>query len=838
MDKRRILYILFLSSGFSSLLYEVLWSRFLSLAFGATVYAITAVLSAYMLGLSLGSWVFGSYISRCKTPVRVYGLLEFGIGLYALITPFLFTSISKLHSLLLRNEISGTHSIFVRFFIAFVILVVPTFLMGGTLPAVSEYLVRRKTEMGRGVSTLYGLNTLGAVFGAFVTGIWLIGVIGMRNSLYLGVTLNLVIFFSIVFLFWKDRVERIGSEDVKQKRKSRVWKVPSKLLLFAYGLSGFVALAYEVVWSRILILYLFNGTYSFTIMLVSFLLGIGVGSLLIRKYVDRLKNSVFFFGVLEVMLGASSLVVYLTFFHLKDFMLFLQGAWGYNWWTIIGFALILSTLVMFLPTLVMGAIFPVATKAYRELRGGTTSLSVGWIYASNTMGTVLGSIAAGFVLIKFFGLLRTHLLLAILSILIGVVFIFLTVEKKRRSLYLVISLILILVCLYWIVGAENLRLHPVVSSPGQPEPTLLFYGEGPAATVTVFRYPGGQRSAYVNGTFIISDSYDALKTVKLLAHLPSILRDGPLDRALVVGFGMGVTTSELLFYPYREIDCVEIAPEVLKASFLFNDLNRGVYGDRRLNIIVEDGRNYVERTDKLYDVITVDPTHPVLGSGALYTLEFYQDCKKHLRPGGIFAEYLPLHLLSQHSFRSLLKTFMSVFPYTTLWMGQTHVIMVGSSREFSIPLEKMRKVFQDKGIKESLRLVDLGDPLSLMSHFISDWMRLKRIVEGGDINTDNRPFVEYIGPSAIRRENWPLNMKILLSAFGLPSYIEGDGESVKSFRDSLKAVLDARYVAYQGMVAYGFNNFVESLKLFMKARDMNPSDPVIRRLLKIAQRRI
>lgn len=839
MTKRRLIYLIFFFSGAAGLMYEVLWSRMLSLTFGSSVYAVTAVLSAYMAGLALGSYLFGNLASRSSRPLRIYGLLELGVGVSALLTPFAFNLIKRVHSFLLEANLSLSYSLLVRFLLAFIVLVIPTIFMGGTLPVISEHIVRHRKETGRGVGTLYSVNTLGAVLGAGFTGLWLIGVIGIHKTLLIAVTLNSLIFFVILGLFWNEKVRKKRIQEVPHPRKKTVFHISPSWIIIGYGISGFVALAYEVVWTRILILYLFNGTYSFTIMLISFLIGIGLGSLLIRKRVDSLKNPVKTFGLLEVLLGIFTLFVFFSFSHLKDLLLFLQKSIGYGWWSIIGFSVILSFLVMFLPTLIMGAIFPVVTKAYRELSGETTAKSVGGIYASNTFGTVLGSLVAGLVLIHLLGALTTHLTLVAMNFIIGAFFLVVTVRKNRRTLVAFVTFVLLFFTFVGLKKASETKLHPMISSPEGPKPSLIFYGEGPAATVTVFRYPRGQRSAYVNGTFIISDSYDALKTVKLLGHLPALFAEGPLRKALVIGFGMGVTTSELLFYPFREIQCVEIAPEVLRAAYLFRDLNREAYNNPRVRIYIEDGRNFIERSHDLYDVITVDPTHPVLGSGPLYTEEFYRDCRRHLTEGGVMAQYLPLHLMSQKNFRSLIRTFSSVFPYTTLWLGQTHVIMIGGKKPLNLSLSDLNSVFGKQDVKESLMGVDLGDPINLLAHFVTDWEGVKEIAIGGHLSKDDRPFVEFIKPESVKRENWPLNMLILLEAFSPPlKLLDLRGFESQDFLRHLKKVLSARKLAYKGMVSYGFNRKKEAVNLFEEALKESPDDPMIKRLLDLARRHI
>ena len=357
MSKRNRLFFLFFLSGFSALVYQVVWARQLALVFGNTTQAVSAILTIFFAGLAFGSWFFGRLIDRIKRQLLIYGLLELGVGFYAFLTPFLFSKLVPLQAFLLLQW--GTAS---AYFLSFLVLIWPTILIGGTLPVISRFLVRHPEERGEAIGKLYGLNTLGSVMGAFLAGFFLIRYLGVRETIWLAAGVNLLI--GLVVLVSSGQRLSVGKAGLAPRK---LVPKPYALnpILIAFGLNGMVALALEVLWTRVLILTFGSSTYAFSTILTVFLLGISLGSFLASKFIVNKKNLLTWLVMFEFCLGVmviafSSLLEKLPFLFLsfyKDKIGFLPNLWA---------AFGLSFLVMLLPTTLMGTIFPLVVKVFNQ----------------------------------------------------------------------------------------------------------------------------------------------------------------------------------------------------------------------------------------------------------------------------------------------------------------------------------------------------------------------------------------------------------------------------------------------------------------------------------------
>lgn len=404
---------LFLLSGFTALVYQIVWMRHLTLSFGASAFAVAAVLIAFMGGMSAGAFVFGRFADRRSDPLRLYGLLEAGIGLYALGLPFVIERLCQFYVLLYQKWEPGFYTIsLVRLAVSMLVLFIPTAAMGGTLPLLCALLKREGTGASRRVATLYGINTLGGVAGCVGAGFLLIPLLGLDGATYLCVAINLAI--GLVCLAVHPRRVLAGQEVARGGDRTTAIAAPKRgpeppvnddrvavfVAITAIALSGFTAMLYETLWTRILSMIIGTTVYAFTTMLAAFLMGIVLGNWL--YYLRPPKRPALVLGLTQALVGVWVLLVLpycdeLPFVFLKVFR---SASESWVLFQLLRFGLL--WLLLIVPTTLAGFSFPLCVQMLVQ-RGGETGRKVGYLYGFNTIGAILGAFVGGFVLIPFIG---------------------------------------------------------------------------------------------------------------------------------------------------------------------------------------------------------------------------------------------------------------------------------------------------------------------------------------------------------------------------------------------------------------------------------------------------
>jgi len=844
---RKILIVIFLISGMAGLVYEVVWVRMLTLVFGATTYAVSTVLFSFMAGLALGSYFFGRKIDSVRSPLRVYGFLELGIGIYALLVPGIIEILNEAYVSMFSEDIPNflTYSLF-RFVFATAVLLVPTTLMGGTLPVLSRHYVRGLGTLGWDVGVLYTINTLGAVFGVLLAGFFLEATFGVNKSIQIAAAANILIGIISLYLSTLPGFSLVQSATGKPvslhadtaavKKK----EIDPRFILWAFAISGFCALGYEVIWFRALILALYNNTYAFSIMLVTFLSGLALGSYLVSRIIDAKKDWVAAFARIEIAIGIVAMLALPVFIVLQNTaLIWLRNYLGgsFHGVTLAGF--VLAAVMMFIPTLLFGLTLPVANKIYiNNIKD--VGRKVGRLYSVNTIGAVLGSFIVGFLLIPYVGFIRANVILGILNLLAGV-FILYGLQgypsQKKKLTYGAVAGVVV-VALFSFAATDRISSLHVDMVKGAK---TIFYKEGATSTVSIVEMQGA-RAAFVNGTLVVGGTRGALQTVRMLAHLPMLLHKGRHEDVLVVGFGMGVTTYSVSLYEPGRFDVVEIAPEVLAGASYFRKFNHGIDEDPDLHIVIEDGRNYLLRTRKRPDVITADPTHPILGSGSLYTREYYRQVYNKLGEDGVMAQYVPLHLLGNEEFRSIIATFASVFEHSSLWYSLTDLVIIGTKRPLSIDYSKLQRDIAELEINKDLKLSNIEKPLRLLSHFLMGEKEIHNYVVGAEINTDDHPIVEFRGPKSIGIKTQALNLESILLYIGsVKDYVELPG-LLPTERQDAEGDLDAldrsnRYVI-KGMIHEYRKEMSDARRAYRAAVREYQDNPDIQDKLKVLDSRL
>jgi spermidine synthase len=647
--------LFFLASGFSALIYQVAWVRILSVSFGTTIYAISTVLTIFMAGLALGSYCFGRWIDRWTRPLLVYGLLELALAIYVASLAIAMPCIQDLTVSLLRGrELSHTSTSLIKFAIAGIVLLPPTTLMGGTLPVLAKFVTRSSQSIGRWLGLLYGLNTLGAVFGSLAAAYLLILWWGVNGSLFLAASITGLVGLASSGLALRIAAgsqgesrpagrEHAPSGEQTSSGATPISELPGTRLALLHTVafsSGFATLATEVLWTRLFINFLTANVLVFATILGAFLTGIALGSFLVSRRVDRLRSLNLAVGICllasAVLLGASVPgqgglgMLFQQIRRLESLSLASQ----------VDLSLASMFLVVAVPATVFGTVLPLLFRwSSRSL--ATLGSDVGRLYAWNTIGSIAGSFASGFLLIPLLGLNTSLLLLGLLYAALAALVVRQTGVRLASAAAALLALILIAMPsvrrpVYWFNGGFT----QLVRVP--PEQTL-FLEEGIEGTVGVLGI-GNTRALTVNGVAVAENSLRDLWDLMLKAHLPMLLHQDP-RRVALVGLGAGVSLGAVEAYQEPErIDTIEIAQEVVPAHRLFAESNRRSWEDPRLHLWINDGRHFLLTTETRYDVISVDPTDPPVVYQ--YTQDFIQLCHDRLDEGGIMVQWVPLFHLS------------------------------------------------------------------------------------------------------------------------------------------------------------------------------------------------
>ena len=751
---RRILLALFFLSGASALIYQVVWVRMFSLVFGITVFAVSTVLTAFMAGLALGSFYFGRLADRHSNPVRLFGFLELGIGLFGLSFPYLLDGVNHLHVEIQRHAAMGFYpGSLLRFALCFLLLLIPTTLMGGTLPVLSKFFVSRLKRLGWDIGRLYSINNLGAVIGVFLATFVVIRAIGVGATINLAAAINLVVGGVALLVAGALPVSKASAPERGDQTEPEVGQSGAEegapryprsvlyLVLWAFAIEGFAALSYEVVWSRILLVAsTHKSVYFFGVIVITFIFGLSLGSFIVAKFIDRKKDLLALFGFVEIAIGVGAVLVLRAFAVLPALQRQLHVHYAGSWWTsILGESLIFF-LIMLVPTTLMGMTFPIVGKIYTE-NMRRLGRRIGEIGCLDTIGSIFGAFVGGFILIPFMGVLGAAIATALLNLAVGAALLFSHPFMARKAK---LRIALLLICIgvggFLVVPSNTDLRHWQMRMPGD---RLLYHKEGISATVTVPQRRDGTKSLVINGAVTAWAQFADLRVHRMLAYLPLLLQDNP-HNAFVVGLGMGVTVRSLMQPGMEEVECVEISPEVVEAcGKCFSDLNEDVLGEPRLRLTIEDGRYRLLVTAKKYDIITTNAVHPRL-SPNLYTKDFYELCKARLSEDGIMCQWVPTNWMSEEDYRMLIKSFMHSFPHTSLWLINTfHAILIGSPSKLEIDFGRLARKMEEEKCKSDLSKVGIKNAFALLGQYVGDEDALNEYVRQVPLNSDDHPYVEF-----------------------------------------------------------------------------------------------
>ena len=758
----RLLYFIFFASGATGLVYQVIWVRITGLVFGNTSFSIATVLGAFMAGLALGSWFLGTLADRYERPLKVYGILEILIGVTAGLVPIAFRLIDNLYWGIapFLAPIPGA-DLFVRFTSSFAIMLVPTFLMGGTLPVLARFFVHSRDEVGSKLGALYALNTFGAAVGSLAAALVLLPQLGTQDTIAWMVSLNIGLgLLAILFDPGKrpkraQIVNRSETVDVEPEIDPSV----GRLALLTVAVSGFVGMTYEVAWTRALSTMISSSTYAFAIMLVTFLVGIALGSTWASRF--RPAASIRILGMVQLGIAIGGFVFLIGYLFAPYLIVALIGVLDYSFPAVLAIQFVVCAALMILSTFFMGAVFPIAGQLYSN-RMKLMGRRVGGIYSLNTVGAVLGSLLAGFFLLPTFGTERT--------IIIGLIFnsalaaLLLTKERGRLvyAHWLAVGLLLVSAIsmrggFFWdpsfldrgvLITARQFASSPLSLDEYWSQTDVVYFAEGKNANISVRRginYVGLRTNGKVDAS-----NLDDMPTQLLLAYLPGFHHPSP-EEILVIGYGSGVTAGAATVFPEAvRVDSVEIEAAVLGAAPFFKDFNRESYIHPKVNLIEGDARNFLNIGEETYDIIISEPSNPwIAGVAGLFTEEFYELATTALKPDGVFAQWVQMYALPPDDLRMVFGEFQRQFPEVSIWdVGNNDLVMLGSREPLRFDADRMIQIVaSDETVNRDFRQhLSLRDPLGILASYAMSTEEVRQFSEAADRNTDDRPLLEFHAP--------------------------------------------------------------------------------------------
>ena len=845
--------LFFFVSGACGLLYQVVWTRKLVLILGTTSYAVSTVLSIFFVGLGAGALLGGRLADRTRSPLYLYGVFEILVGVWALLFIGAIGHGESAAVALLKGFGAGhAAGIALRVALAFAFLIVPVVLMGATLPLLAKFVSADSRMRGLRIGGWYSVNTFGAVAGCAATGFVILPAMGYTNASMLGAAANAVIGVLAIFLSARQSAEPAPSASDEgmapcEPGQSEGSAGSPVLILIAFAISGFCALALEVIWTRLLTLVFVGTTYAFTTMLATLLCGIALGSAFAALLVDRVRKRVALFGLVEALIGVSCVLMLPVFQNLPKHLSEMSLDGGYQWAEITRAKFYLSFTALFIPTFLFGTTFPIAVKALTST-GARLGRDIGRLYSANTFGGFLGALAGGFALIPLLGAHHGILALSVALLVVGILLV--AASELRIITRLAFAAAAVLVMFVGMRVAPD-DVSQAMNRGYIPESNrVLSYREGVEGTVAVsedaHNESASDRTLWINAVQATASIEKGVKMNRFQGILPLLFDRDPRS-VLFMCLGSGITAGTLGLYGFDHIDAVEISPDVLEATQFFTKDNFNVRENPRVTFHIDDGRNFLLTTPSTYDVITFEPMPLALaGVSTFYTLEYYRLCLEHLTPGGIVSQWIPLHSLDPDVVRSLVGTFTAVFPEYCAWFVNADLFIVGSNKTLRIDPLQASKRLETPAFLNALRAVGFKDMTEILSCFFMGKHNVDRYCAGSDsklplgpptLLTDDRPWAEFTAPKLMFLRTVHKTLEQLAPYFESPSsYFSLDGvprEMATYLRGASDLRHNARIKNLEGLKLYYGGMFGSGPdKFFKEALDIDPDDQNSRYYLK------
>ncbi|SNZ01342.1 fused MFS/spermidine synthase [Flagellimonas pacifica] len=741
-----LLCILFFLSGTAGLIFQVIWMYRLGLVFGNAAYATAATLSAFFLGLALGGRFLGNASARFRRPLRVYGLMELGVALTALLlVPGL--EFYEMHYAECISFLGNSKGILLtmKFVFAALLLILPSFLMGGTFPVLAQYIGKNRTDLSRRGTVLYAVNTVGAALGALLTGFYLILEYGVGLTYYFAVALAFSVGVLAIVLDSLSTPTTIVQKTARTAiGREKSAQGPSKLgnlqfIIVAFS-SGALALSVETLWTKMFAQVLQNSVYSFAVILVVFLLALGLGGvlshLLVRSRMGSNRVVVLLLSIAAVLIGISPTI----FSAATDGLEYV--AMGASWHTYVWTVFKLALLVVLPPTVVLGAVFPFLLKA-APITNRSAGDIVGRLVFFNSLGSFVGPVIAGFILLDILGLWNS---VKVIAVFYGVlaVWVFFSFYGEKKIVRLLLPILVI-------PGILFLKNPPLVRLENDEK--LLDSWQSSDGVVSIVRESKNIQMRLDN-FYVLGDS-ESFLVEQMQAHIPLMIHPAP-KRVAFLGMGTGITAGAALYHDVEKVVAVELVSNVIPAAQrYFSPWANGLFQDERASLVADDARNFLLGTNEQFDVIVGDlftPWHA--GTGSLYTLEHFKQAKKRLGPGGVFAQWLPLYQLTPENFYTIAATFAAVFPRVTLWRAdfsptRASIVLMGQEAGAQLDENTLRRnivhVIGGQG--------DPGKNHMGGLFYLGNLNNIRDRLSNVELNTDDRRSIEFKAPILAQQAN-------------------------------------------------------------------------------------
>jgi spermidine synthase len=736
----------FFVSGAAGLIYEIVWTRSFSLIFGVTTYAVATVLATFMGGLALGSYLLGGWADdRRRSPLVRYALLELGVGFYALLVPVILAALRPVYIELARSALPFALLTVGRVVLAALVLLPPTTLMGGTFPILVRYFVRSRSEVGRAAGALYFVNTAGALAGCLGAGFHLIEHLGHIGATRVAAGMSIAAAAAAALLARVGSLETASAPEAPAPANEPTVVLSEgtvRVVLAVIGVSGFTGLAYEVLWTRALPRYVINSTYAFTVMLATFLGAIALGSAVHGLFLRRRRRPLFVFAAIEAGIAVGFALSALLFAHLPAVAAAIRGT------EIVGSfrasiltMFISSSLILFFPALCLGATVPLATEiCARSLsRLGAT---VGRVYAFNTCGAIVGSLATGFLLIPAIGMQTALIFVISTNVLLSLVLVAAESASAAERIGAGVAVAAVSAGALFFVPPDLFR-----STFAPANQKIIFYSEGATDTVAVVEGMGQRTIMYEDRRGTAGTNSYPFNF--LLGHLPMLIHPGEPRTVLHICFGVGNSLSAVTAHESVErIDNVELSPHVLLAAEYFWT-NNHVLSNPKVRTIIDDGRNFVMASRERYDVIILEPPETfTAGVINLYTREFYRDAGARLADDGVMLQWMPHGEAPLEEELMLFRAFYDAFPDATAWRlhegGPT--LFIGTKRPLRIDYQRLQEKMGRERIRQDLKLIGVDDVDHLLALFLFDSSAFRELALQAQPVTEDRTVLDFSMP--------------------------------------------------------------------------------------------
>jgi spermidine synthase len=779
----------FFLSGASGLILELLWTRMLTLVFGSTALAVSTVLSAYMGGLGLGSYLAGRFTDRLKDPVRAYAVAEAAIGVYALAVPWMMGFYPGLNQWLWASF--GDHYTLLsvlRFFAAAGLLLVPTTLMGATLPILARYFVSRPFELGRvslRLGTLYAVNLFGAVAGSFSAGFIFLPLLGVHRTNWLAAGFDLSLAAAILaarrYFRRHPRVAQASLDEVvAAAQASSLPAVPAaapastaarRAVLLSFAVSGGTAMVLQVLWTRALAVIIGSSIFSFTIILLAFLIGLGGGSAAFGRLATRLRDPVRSLALTHLGIVACIGLSYLITDHLPFVFTYLLSSTMVSVDAVLVSQFVLACLTVLPSTFLMGAIFPLTVRVVTgDL--ATVGHDVGFAYALNTAGAIVGSFLSGFVILPGLGLQRGIYLAAVIDLLLAALLFAVApaLPRLRRTAGIAAAVAMALAALAlprwnltnFSIGFFRISMArdyiDMVEHRHQRKkwqmPKLVYYKDGIATTVSVDQW-GKVYSMKNNGKVDASNDAD-MPTQISVGLLPLLLYDGDhAPKVAIIGYGSGVTAGAATQYPIASLEVVELEPAIYQAAHFFDDVNHRPTENPKVRAIAGDGRNFLSQRQDKFDVIISQPSNPwITGVSNLFTREYFQSVKSRLAQDGIFCQWAQLYEMAPWNIKAIYRTLADEFPHVMVFAAEdlsSDTILIASRKPIELDIRKIARAFQNPVTRAEAKRAGLDSPHDVPAFLLLGSDEMRSFTAGARLNTDDNALIEFSAPRDLLR---------------------------------------------------------------------------------------